>query len=108
MSRDGLTLRYPECVMNPSFLEPILRSGLVAGDFPAGGNCPRATSPPYGGAPDSVVRVEFTSRPGTCGDGRDQWIPEGVLRRIFPIDRKLAFQCVPGPVRVALTSQADR
>ena len=56
-------------------------------------------------APDGVVRVQFTSRTGTCGDGRDAI---GFRKAFFAesfqsIGDWHAPTCVPGPVRVALT-----
>jgi HEAT repeat protein len=58
-----------------------------------------------GRAPDGVVRVQFASRPGTCGDGRDAI---GYRKAFFAesfqsIGNWNAPTCVPGPVRVALT-----
>ncbi|HYS69561.1 MAG TPA: hypothetical protein VEM14_04920, partial [Gemmatimonadaceae bacterium] len=56
-------------------------------------------------APDGVVRVQFASRPGTCGDGRDAI---GFRKAFFAesfqsIGAWNAPTCVAGPVRVALT-----
>ncbi len=56
-------------------------------------------------SPDGVVRVQFASRPGTCGDGRDAI---GFRRAFFAesfqsIGKWSAPTCVPGAVRVALT-----
>jgi HEAT repeat protein len=56
-------------------------------------------------APDGVVRVQFTGRPGTCGDGRDVI---GFRKALFAesfqsIGNWDAPNCRPGPVRVALT-----
>ena len=56
-------------------------------------------------APDGVVRVQFGSRPGTCGDGRDAI----GFRKAFFAENFQSFGtwdspgCSPGPVRVALT-----
>jgi HEAT repeat protein len=57
-------------------------------------------------ASDGVVRLQYASRPGTCGDG-GQAIG---YRRAFFMESMQSFgghwtapQCVPGPVRVALT-----
>ncbi|MFL5570625.1 MAG: hypothetical protein ACJ772_08530 [Gemmatimonadaceae bacterium] len=62
-------------------------------------------------APDGVVRVQFASRPGTCGDGRDLI----GYRKAFFAESMQSFgghwtaeQCVPGPVRVALTVTGGR
>lgn len=55
--------------------------------------------------PDGVVRVQFTGRPGTCGDGRDVI---GFRKALFAesfqsIGNWDAPNCRPGPIRVALT-----
>jgi len=56
-------------------------------------------------AADGVVRVQFGSRPGTCGDGRDAI----GFRKAFFAENFQSFGtwdspgCSPGPVRVALT-----
>jgi HEAT repeat protein len=52
-----------------------------------------------------VVHLQFASRPGTCGDGRDM---VGYRRALFAdsfqsIGKWDAPTCVPGPVRVALS-----
>jgi hypothetical protein len=56
-------------------------------------------------SPDGVVRLQFTPRPGTCGDGRDLI---GYKKALFAT----SFQsfgswdspsCVPGPLRVSLS-----
>jgi len=56
-------------------------------------------------APDGVVRVQFASRAGTCGDGRDAI---GFRKAFFAesfqsIGDWNAPTCIAGPVRVALT-----
>ena len=56
-------------------------------------------------APDGVVRLQFASRPGTCGDGRDMI---GYRKAIFAgsfesMGTWHSSDCVPGPARVALT-----
>lgn len=56
-------------------------------------------------APDGVVRVQFESRPGTCGDG---WTMIGYRTVLFARDYSNVGKwhdqrCVPGPMRVALT-----
>ena len=56
-------------------------------------------------APDGVVHLQFASRPGTCGDGREAI---GYRKAFFAesfqsIGEWNAPGCVPGPVRVALT-----
>ena len=61
-------------------------------------------------APDGVVRVQFASRPGTCGDGRDV---VGFRKAIFAGSVEsfgdwTSDRCVPGPVRVALTVTSGR
>ena len=58
-----------------------------------------------GRAPDGVVRVQFASRPGTCGDGRDAI---GFRKAFFAesfqsIGDWNAPTCLAGPVRVALS-----
>jgi HEAT repeat protein len=57
-------------------------------------------------APDGVVRMQYASRPGTCGDGGNSI----GYRTAFFMESMQSFgghwtapQCVPGPVRVALT-----
>ncbi|MFL5488797.1 MAG: hypothetical protein ACJ8AJ_09975 [Gemmatimonadaceae bacterium] len=57
-------------------------------------------------APDGIVRVQFASRPGTCGDGRDLI----GYRKAFFAESMQSFgghwsaeHCAPGPVRVALS-----
>ena len=55
-------------------------------------------------SPDGIVRVQFASRAGTCGDGRDMI---GFRKALFAdsfqsIGGWHAPTCVPGPVRVAL------
>jgi HEAT repeat protein len=57
------------------------------------------------GAPDGVVHVQFTPRPGTCGDGKDMI---GFRNALFmdsfqSIGKWDAPNCRPGPVRVTLT-----
>jgi len=58
-----------------------------------------------GGSPDGIVRLQFSSRPGACGDGRDAI----GYRRAFFAESFQSFgkwnapACVAGPVRVALT-----
>lgn len=61
-------------------------------------------------APDGVVRVTFASRPGTCGNGRDMI---GYRKALFAesfqsIGDWKAPDCVPGPVRVAITKTNGR
>jgi len=56
-------------------------------------------------APDGVVRIQFASRPGTCGDGRDAI---GFRKAFFAesfqsIGEWNAPTCISGPVRVTLT-----
>ena len=56
-------------------------------------------------APDGVVRVQFASRPGTCGDGRDAI---GFRKAFFAesfqsIGDWNAPTCLAGPVRVSLS-----
>ncbi|HEX6628834.1 MAG TPA: HEAT repeat domain-containing protein [Gemmatimonadaceae bacterium] len=63
-----------------------------------------------GRAPDGVVHVTFASRPGTCGDGRDMI---GYRKALFAenfqsIGDWQTPNCVPGPVRVALSVNGGR
>jgi len=56
-------------------------------------------------SPDGAVRLEFASRAGTCGDGRDMI---GFRKALFAesfqsIGDWHAPNCHPGPVRVALS-----
>jgi hypothetical protein len=58
-----------------------------------------------GSAPDGVVHVQFSARPGTCGDGRDLI---GFRKALFAesfqsIGNWDAPNCRPGPMRVALS-----
>lgn len=55
-------------------------------------------------APDGVVRMQFDSRPGTCGDGRDVVGYGDVLfaRNFQSIGKWHSDRCVPGPLRVTL------
>ena len=62
------------------------------------------------GAPDGTVRVTFASRPGTCGNGRDMI---GYRKALFAENFQSvgdwnAPDCVPGPVRVAITKANGR
>ena len=57
------------------------------------------------GAPDGVVRVQFASRPGTCGNGRDM---VGYRKALFSdsfesMGEWHSVDCVPGPVRAAVS-----
>lgn len=56
-------------------------------------------------APDGVVRVQFDSRPGVCGDGRDVvGYREALFARNFQSMGKWSDRrCVAGPLRVSLT-----
>jgi HEAT repeat protein len=63
-----------------------------------------------GNAANGVVHVQFASRPGTCGDGRDM---VGFRKALFAdsfqsIGNWNAPTCVPGPVRVALSVTSGR
>jgi hypothetical protein len=56
-------------------------------------------------APDGVARVQFASRPGTCGNGRDM---VGYRKALFSdsfesMGEWHSTDCSPGPVRVALS-----
>jgi HEAT repeat protein len=56
-------------------------------------------------SPDGVVHVQFASRPGTCGNGRDMI---GFRKALFAesfqsIGDWHSPNCIPGPMRVALT-----
>ena len=61
-------------------------------------------------AGSGVVRVQFASRPGTCGNGRDM---VGYRKALFAdsfqsIGKWDAPTCVPGPVRAALSVTSGR
>jgi HEAT repeat protein len=61
-------------------------------------------------APDGVARVQFASRPGTCGNGRDM---VGYRKALFSDSFESmgdwhSRDCVPGPVRVALSISAGK
>jgi hypothetical protein len=61
-------------------------------------------------APDGVVRLQFASRPGTCGDGRNM---VGYRKALFAdsfqsIGKWDAPTSVPGPVRTALSITKGR
>jgi hypothetical protein len=63
-----------------------------------------------GNAPDGVVRLQFASRAGTCGDGRDM---VGYRKALFAdsfqsIGNWKAPNCVAGPVRTALSVSNGR
>jgi hypothetical protein len=57
-------------------------------------------------APDGIVRVQFASRPGTCGDGREL---VGYGNALFAHNFQSigshwnSSRCEPGPLRVSLT-----
>ena len=55
-------------------------------------------------APDGVVRVQFDSRPGSCGDGQTMIGYRTMLfaRDYSNVGKWRDQRCVPGPVRVAL------
>jgi hypothetical protein len=62
-------------------------------------------------APDGIVRVQYASRAGACGNGRDII----GLRHAFFMESVQSYgghwtaeQCQPGPVRVALSVAAGR
>jgi len=62
-----------------------------------------------GSVPNGVVHLQYASRPGTCGDGRDM---VGYRKALFAdsfqsMGKWNAPTCFPGPVRVAL-SVTDR
>jgi HEAT repeat protein len=74
----------------------------VAGVAPAGAQ-PLASR--VAAAPDGVVRVQFDSRTGVCGDGRDAI---GYRNALFASNYQTIGdwqydRCVPGPLRVSLT-----
>ena len=57
-------------------------------------------------APDGVVRVQFDSRAGVCGDGRDVvGYRSAIFARNFQSigSHWSSDRCVPGPLRVSLT-----
>ena len=56
-------------------------------------------------APDGVVRLQFPSRPGTCGDGRDViGFRKALFAKSFQsIGNWTSPNCVAGPVRVELS-----
>jgi HEAT repeat protein len=62
-------------------------------------------------APDGIVRVQYASRAGACGDGRDMI---GLGHAFFMESMQsygghwTADQCKPGPVRVALSVAGGR
>src|SRR5438105_10237869 len=77
--------------------------GTAAAAVPSYGQANLATR--VSRSADGVVHVQFASRPGTCGDGRDAI---GFRRAFFAesfqsIGSWNAPTCVAGPVRVALT-----
>jgi HEAT repeat protein len=56
-------------------------------------------------APDGVVRVQFDSRPGVCGNGRDLVGYKTALfaRNFQTFGHWSSNDCVPGPLKVTLT-----
>ena len=61
-------------------------------------------------APNGIVRVQFTPRPGTCGNGKDMI---GFRRAFFAGDFQSfgewsSDDCVPGPMRVAIALSNGR
>lgn len=61
-------------------------------------------------APDGIVRLQFASRSGTCGDGEDLI---GYRKALFAANFQSfgdwsGARCVPGPLRVALTVAGGR
>ena len=61
-------------------------------------------------APDGVIHLQFTGRPGVCGDGRDLI---GYGKALFASNFQSfgtwsAARCVPGPVRVSLSVGGGR
>jgi HEAT repeat protein len=61
-------------------------------------------------APDGVVRVQFDSRVGVCGNGRDVVGYRNALfaRNFQSIGRWIDARCVPGPLRVTLSVSDGR
>jgi HEAT repeat protein len=61
-------------------------------------------------APDGVVRMQYASRPGTCGDGGDMIGYRKALygKSFQSFGRWTGVQCVQGPLRVLLTVRGGR
>ena len=61
-------------------------------------------------APDGLVRLQYASRPGTCGDGREMiGFRKALYGRSFEsYGSWTGVQCVQGPLRVALTVRGGR
>jgi HEAT repeat protein len=92
----------------PSTLSLVLAAIVAAIPHPAlaQGNLAQR----IGNAPDGVVRLQFASRPGTCGDGRDM---VGYRKALFAdsfqsIGNWKAPNCVAGPVLTALSVSKGR
>ena len=58
-------------------------------------------------ARDGEVRMQYASRPGTCGDGRDMigFREAYFARNMQGFGRWSGYRCEPGPVRVSLQVQ---
>jgi HEAT repeat protein len=61
-------------------------------------------------APDGEVRMQYASRPGTCGDGRDavRYRDAFYGESMQGFGRWSRADCLPGPVRVSLQVRAGR
>src|SRR5215210_2629522 len=61
-------------------------------------------------APDGVVHMQFAGHDGVCGDGRDVigYKKAFFARNMQSFGRWSAQNCVPGPVRVALSVAGGR
>ncbi len=61
-------------------------------------------------APSGVVHVQFDARPGVCGDGRETvGFGKAIFARGFQsFGRWSGVHCVPGPLRVSLTTSDGR
>ena len=99
-------MRYPILSTTVLFMSTVAAIGVI----PAPGLPQSTLAQRVSQAPNGVVHLQFVSRPGTCGDGRDLI---GFRKALFAesfqsIGDWDAPNCVPGPVRVALSVSNGR
>lgn len=86
-----------------SFLTLATAVVLIAGS--AEGDAQSTIAQRVSRAPDGIVQLEFAGKPGVCGDGRDLigYRKAFFARSVQSFGKWSAPNCVPGPVRVALS-----
>ena len=89
---------------------PLVFGATVISAAPNAGLAQTTLAQRVSAAADGTARVQFASRPGTCGDGRDM---VGFRKALFAdsfqsIGNWNASNCIPGPVRVALSLTGGR